>query len=127
MKNNYEAGYILPTTIIIIFILCAVVIEQTRHYVLDKQFLAAEIKIFQTEELIHSAVVDLTLRSREELLETFTLDYNFGTVVCNIEEINEDALRLSLQARPNDGGVRYAHVMIDTNTGKVTEWWEVTR
>lgn len=127
MKMNHESGYILPTTVIVIFILCAVVAEQTRHYMLDKQFLAAETMIFQIEELLQAAVVDLKQKNHEELLTTSSLQYIHGTVSCQVQEIDEKTVRMNLQARPNKGGVRYVRLLMNTDAKVVTEWWEVTR
>jgi len=127
VKNDQEAGYILPITVILVFILCAVIAEQTRYYLSEKQFFAAETTIFQLEELLQVAVVDLKQKNREELLSTSSLQYIHGTVICNVREIDEETLRIILQAKPKNGGSRYAHFLMNTNEGIITEWWEVTR
>lgn len=122
-----EAGYVLPTTIIVIFIFSALLISQVQSYVTDKQFLEAQMMIFQNEQLLQAAAVDLKAKSYEQLLLTTSLHYELGTVYCESEPLNDTLVKVIMQAHSLNGGLRFVHLIVDTSQGAITEWSEVTR
>ncbi len=77
-----QKGFILPTTIIVLFLLCSFVSFQVTQYTIDKRLLKEEIEFYTAQQLLQKGVVEIL-----NMLQTNRLDSNTGKLYYESGEV----------------------------------------
>jgi hypothetical protein len=120
--NRNEKGFILPVTMVIVFLLAGFVLHEVKMHETDSKFLIERQSSEKLDELLQMAVVDVQNPSieREGLFY-----YDGGTVRYQILSTeSENVVKVDLTAKTSDGKARVVHYRYDTMKNKIIMWEE---
>lgn len=127
-SNNKEAGFILPLTLIIMFLLSAVVLFEVRDFMHKRIFYEKQQELFTIESLLQMAAVDLVDRMNEAVVETTgTFSYEHGSAHYWMEPVTHDTVYIQMTMETNAKNKRLVRITYDVEKKKITHWWEVTK
>lgn len=124
-RKGNEDGFILPLTMVIIFLICAFLLHEIKMYEAEKRFLQTREDLFVTDQMMQMAVVDLKVRLHHSNFKGGTFLYKKGTVRYSIKNTTgSNMLCITLRAKANSGGLHVSRMYYDKMKQKIVRWEE---
>lgn len=126
MRN--ENGFILPLAIILSLLFAALVMFQIDLLESDRQFFQERKNYFQHINLLHSASIEvLSILEKQDTIEVGEngqLNFAFGTVTYEVNNISGEAITIKLFSTTGLTGKRQATFTFDQETNTIIKWME---
>lgn len=135
-RTRNQDGFILPLTMIIIFLLFSFLLYEIKAYQSEKQFLYYREEMFTVNDLMQMAAVDLEQRFAASLPDKNygTFDYINGKVSYTISQPPKDAdlpgsspqdvIYITLKAQADNEGEHVSFAYYDKKKRKIIRWAE---
>lgn len=107
MRN--EKGFILPLTLIILFLLTNYTIYQIRQYVIEKEILFEQSEALSAERLLQVGIVDIEkfIETKQQLFEcSGILYYDEGEVSYTVKKDSEKTYHIILLSKTKNNRTR---------------------
>lgn len=131
--SRNERGFILPITLIIVFLLVSLVLQQIKVYETEKRFFNHQEEMVTIDQLLQIGAVDLEKRlSSDPKLKSGEFSNENGKVVYENLSLPDDTdldrkkvLRFTLTAQTGDNGSSHSsQVYYDKDKKKIIRWVE---
>lgn len=123
-RTGNEQGFILPLTLVIVFLISAFLLHEVKMYETEKQFMYTREDMFTLNQLMEMAHVDLQARLRNAKYKDGIFRFPKGTVHFSVKKSGKDMLRITLQAETKNGGVHVSRVYYNKTKQKIVRWEE---
>lgn len=125
-RKSDEGGFVLPLTLVVLFLLSAFLLHEIKLYETETRFLHASEEMFTLNRLLQMADVDLerNLSHSASIRNQGVLIYTKGKVLYSIEPFSMNIVRITLKAKTKDGGMHISHAYYDKLKKKIIRWEE---
>ncbi|HET7579758.1 MAG TPA: competence type IV pilus minor pilin ComGG [Bacillales bacterium] len=125
-RMHKEGGFVLPLTLVVLFLVSAFLLHEIKLYETEKRFLHASEEMFTLDRLLQMADVDLerNLSRSASSRNLGILLYKNGKVRYSVEPFSTNVVRITLKAKTNDGGKHISHAYYDKIKKKIIRWEE---
>ncbi|WP_170885504.1 competence type IV pilus minor pilin ComGG [Bacillus alkalicellulosilyticus] len=125
---NNEKGFVLPLTLIIVFLVTAYTIHELMTLQTEMRFFKQQEELFTIESLVQMAAYDMVAHLRhDESVGSGQFQYEHGFATYKIEKHEGETLYIQLIVQTNSNGRRIVRLFYNVEDNMVTAWWEVTR
>lgn len=134
--HRNERGFVLPLTMIILFLLFSFLLHEIKIYETEKQFVHHQEDMLTLDRLLQMAAVDIEKNRLSDWPDSFmydngTVDYSEGTIPKGVDLDPENVIYLKLEAKVIGGseqegfGSRHiSYVYYDKDKKKIVRWVE---
>ncbi len=115
---------------IVCFLICIVVINQTNAYLFEKRFLNEQERMMQLDSLLQTAIHEFKAEALEPSKggeKIYSFSYGHGTVTIEVLNNYDDFSEVIVKATLKTGHSRSGGFLYHWGTASIENYWEVSR